>query len=360
MGEVQITVDCDVLQADGGTRTASICGGYVALHDACSRLVADRSSSAAHPITDTCAAISVGVVDALADARPRLLRGRARRGRHERRDDRRRAASSRCRAPPRASRSRATSSTTCSASPSAASPRSSTRSAELLAEPPPRADASAVTPLPSFVLATSEPRQGARDRRDPRATAGARPSSSVPRPADVPDVDETGDDARGQRPDQGARAGATRPACPRVADDTGLEVDALDGAPGVHSARFAGEHADLRRQRRQAPASSCDGVADDRRGPPASRPSRSRGGPTAREVAAFGEVEGTITRRAAGDSGFGYDPVFVPDEGDGRTFAEMTPAEKHAISHRGRAFRTLADGLRIARPGRVRAQERSA
>jgi ribonuclease PH len=64
MGEVQITLDCDVLQADGGTRTASICGGYVALHDACSRLVADAKMGT-HPITDQCAAISVGVVDAL-------------------------------------------------------------------------------------------------------------------------------------------------------------------------------------------------------------------------------------------------------------------------------------------------------
>jgi ribonuclease PH len=64
LGEVQITVDCDVLQADGGTRTASICGGYVALHDACSRLVASGKLGG-HPLTDQCAAISVGVVDAL-------------------------------------------------------------------------------------------------------------------------------------------------------------------------------------------------------------------------------------------------------------------------------------------------------
>jgi len=64
LGEVQITVDCDVLQADGGTRTASICGGYVALHDACSRYVA-AGKMAGHPLIDQCAAISVGIVDAL-------------------------------------------------------------------------------------------------------------------------------------------------------------------------------------------------------------------------------------------------------------------------------------------------------
>ncbi|HEY5164776.1 MAG TPA: ribonuclease PH [Acidimicrobiia bacterium] len=64
MGEVQITLDCDVLQADGGTRTASICGAWVALHDACSRLVASGGLTG-HPITDVCGAVSVGVVDAI-------------------------------------------------------------------------------------------------------------------------------------------------------------------------------------------------------------------------------------------------------------------------------------------------------
>ena len=64
MGEVAITLDCDALQADGGTRTASICGAYVALHDACSRLVATGGLTG-HPITDGCAAVSVGVVDAI-------------------------------------------------------------------------------------------------------------------------------------------------------------------------------------------------------------------------------------------------------------------------------------------------------
>src|SRR3954451_5048685 len=64
MGEVQITVDCDVLQADGGTRTASICGSYVALHDACTRLI-QAGTLGAQPLGDQCAAISVGIVDAL-------------------------------------------------------------------------------------------------------------------------------------------------------------------------------------------------------------------------------------------------------------------------------------------------------
>ena len=67
--------------------------------------------------------------------------------------------------------------------------------------------------------------------------------------------------------------------------------------------------------------------------------------PDGREIAVRGEVEGVIAATAAGDSGFGYDPVFVPTEGDGRSFAQMTAAEKHAISHRGRAFAKLADAL---------------
>ena len=69
--------------------------------------------------------------------------------------------------------------------------------------------------------------------------------------------------------------------------------------------------------------------------------------PDGREVAAIGTVEGSIADAPRGAGGFGYDPVFVPDEGDGRTFAEMTADEKHELSHRGRAFRTLADGLRM-------------
>ena len=67
--------------------------------------------------------------------------------------------------------------------------------------------------------------------------------------------------------------------------------------------------------------------------------------PDGRELAVEGAVEGTIAVAPRGGAGFGYDPLFVPGEGDGRTFAEMTPEEKHALSHRGRAFRALALAL---------------
>ena len=106
LGENTIVLDCDVLQADGGTRTAAITGAYVALADAIDWARGKGLLRAgAEPLTGSVAAVSVGVVDGAAAARPVLRGGRARRDRHERRDDRRRRASSRCRAPPRASRS---------------------------------------------------------------------------------------------------------------------------------------------------------------------------------------------------------------------------------------------------------------
>ena len=103
---------------------------------------------------------------------------------------------------------------------------------------------------------------------------------------------------------------------------------------------------DVRRQRRQAARAPGRGRAAT---PDGARfaPSPSRAGPTAGRSRRSATVEGTIADAPAGSQGFGYDPVFVPAEGDGRTFAEMAPPEKHALSHRGRAFRTLADGLRI-------------
>jgi XTP/dITP diphosphohydrolase len=167
----------------------------------------------------------------------------------------------------------------------------------------------------------------------------------IVRPADIPDVDETGDTLEANaRLKAVALAAATGFAA--VADDTGLEVDALGGAPGVWSARFAGEHATyadnvaLLLERLQ-------GVEAPRRTARFATVALARW-PDGREIAGTGVVEGIIATAARGSEGFGYDPVFVPDEGDGRTFAEMSPAEKHGLSHRGRAFRTLAEGLRAA------------
>jgi XTP/dITP diphosphohydrolase len=162
----------------------------------------------------------------------------------------------------------------------------------------------------------------------------------VPRPADLPDVDETGDTLEeNARLKAVALVEATGEAA--VADDTGLEVSALDGAPGVYSARYAGEGATYADNVAKLLA-ALEGMADRRA---RFRTVALARFPDGREVVAEGVVDGTISTAARGDAGFGYDPLFVPDEGDGRTFAEMTPEEKHAVSHRGRAFRSLSEAL---------------
>jgi XTP/dITP diphosphohydrolase len=162
----------------------------------------------------------------------------------------------------------------------------------------------------------------------------------VPRPAGVPDVVEDADTLEGNaRLKAVALVAAT--GLPAVADDTGLEVEALGGAPGVRSARYAGEEGDAVRNVAKLLAELAA------RPDPADRRARFRTvalvrWPDGRELVAEGSVAGTIALERAGDGGFGYDPVFVPDGGGGRTFAELTLAEKQAVSHRGRAFRALA------------------
>jgi XTP/dITP diphosphohydrolase len=164
----------------------------------------------------------------------------------------------------------------------------------------------------------------------------------APRPAEVADVDETGKTLlENARLKAAAIAAATGEAA--VADDTGLAVDALDGAPGVYSSRFAGEDATYADNVAKL-LESLDGV------PPERRTARFETvalvcWPDGREVSATGVVEGTISTEAHGDGGFGYDPIFVPSEGGGRTFADLSAEEKHALSHRGRAFRALAAEL---------------
>jgi XTP/dITP diphosphohydrolase len=165
----------------------------------------------------------------------------------------------------------------------------------------------------------------------------------VPRPADVPDVVEDADTLEGNARLK-AVALVTATGLPAVADDTGLEVEALGGAPGVHSARYAGDDGDAVRNVAKLLAELAG------RPDPADRRARFRTvallrWPDGRELVAEGTVEGAIAPARSGDGGFGYDPVFVPDGAGGRTFAELTLPEKQAVSHRGRAFRALAAQL---------------
>jgi len=164
----------------------------------------------------------------------------------------------------------------------------------------------------------------------------------LPRPADVPDVVEDEPDLVGN-----ARLKATAicraTGLAAVADDTGLFVDALGGRPGVRTARYAGEHATYA-DNRALMLQELDGVAD-------------RGAqfatvaivvwPDGSELAVEGICRGRIATSEVGARGFGYDPLFIPDDGDGRTFAEMSEDEKHAVSHRGRAFAGLLAQLSV-------------
>jgi XTP/dITP diphosphohydrolase len=138
-----------------------------------------------------------------------------------------------------------------------------------------------------------------------------------------------------------ARAVAVSAGEVAIADDSGIEIDALGGAPGVRSARWADEGDWIPRVLRE-----LAGLPESGRGcryvcaAAAVWPD-----PHAREFVVRGVVEGRVAEAPRGTGGFGYDPIMVPTEGDGRTFAEMSEAEKHALSHRGRAFRGLAPHL---------------
>jgi XTP/dITP diphosphohydrolase len=139
-----------------------------------------------------------------------------------------------------------------------------------------------------------------------------------------------------------AREVAAALGVPAIADDSGLEVDVLDGAPGPRSARFAGQNATDRDN-----LARLLGELDDV--PAAERTARYRcvaavAWPDGGEVWAEGTCEGRLVTESRGSGGFGYDPAFVP-EGSDRTMAELADAEKDRISHRGRAFRALRERL---------------
>jgi XTP/dITP diphosphohydrolase len=162
----------------------------------------------------------------------------------------------------------------------------------------------------------------------------------APRPSEVPDVVEDADSLEGN-----ARLKATAIAAasgdPALADDTGLEVVALGGAPGVYAARYAGERATYADNRAKLLAELAGHT--DRRA--TFRTVVMVVWPDGSETAAEGRCEGTIAGAERGRRGFGYDPLFVPADGDGRTFAEMTDDEKDAVSHRARALRNLVSAL---------------
>ena len=159
-----------------------------------------------------------------------------------------------------------------------------------------------------------------------------------PHPGDLPE--ETGETFRANALLKARHVRRTAPADAWVlADDSGIAAAALDGAPGVRSARFAGEQAsdeeNLAKLLREVPA---DG--DRRVTYVCVLALLEPGGPEPRLFE--GRCEGTLAAEPRGEGGFGYDPAFVPTEiSDGRTMAELSPEEKDAISHRGRAARAL-------------------
>lgn len=164
----------------------------------------------------------------------------------------------------------------------------------------------------------------------------------LPRPDDVPDVVEDAGTLAGNARLKAA-AIARAAGLPAVSDDTGLFVDALDGAPGVDTAYYAGPSATYAENRAKL-LDALQGV------PPAQRTARFRTvvmvvDSTGRELMVEGVCEGFIATEERGGRGFGFDPLFIPVDGDGRTFSEMSEAEKNELSHRGRAFRALPVAL---------------
>jgi XTP/dITP diphosphohydrolase len=195
-----------------------------------------------------------------------------------------------------------------------------------------------------LVLATANPGKVAELSEVLRGALGLEGLQIAPRPPELAVTEEDGatllDNARIK-----ARTVVAATGQAAVADDTALEVAALGGAPGVHTARYAGDGASFDDNMDKLLAALA-GVADRR--------ARWRtvalvAFPDGSEAVAEGTCEGSIAEARRGSAGFGYDPVFVPDDGDGRTLAELERSEKNALSHRGRAFRALA--VVLAAPG---------
>ncbi len=193
----------------------------------------------------------------------------------------------------------------------------------------------------NFLLATHNQKKRAELERI-LAPLGVQVLTAEQAGVELTDVEETGETFR-ENAILKAESGCRESGMPCVADDSGLEVDALNGAPGVYSARYAGEHGnddknidkllhalrDVPQQARTARfvCTACCAFPDGT------------------QILARGECTGSIAFARSGSGGFGYDPVFVPDEAGGRSMATLTDAEKDAISHRRRALEALARKL---------------
>jgi XTP/dITP diphosphohydrolase len=159
---------------------------------------------------------------------------------------------------------------------------------------------------------------------------------------DVPDVKETGV-TFAENALLKAHSLARATGLPAVADDSGLCVDVLGGAPGIFSARWAGRHGDDEANLRLLLAQLAD-IADEHRAAHFAC-AAALALPDGTERVVEGRLPGVLRREPAGTGGFGYDPILQP-EGESRTCAELTPEEKNAISHRGKAFRALVPVIR--------------
>lgn len=186
--------------------------------------------------------------------------------------------------------------------------------------------------IPRLVVASKNPDKIAEIEE---VLQGTNLTEEIVRDLDWPDVEETGSTLE-ENALLKARAVVEATGLPVLADDTGLEVDALDGAPGVHTARFAGPEARYEDNVAKL-IEAMKGRTD--------RSARFRTVvalvfPDGVEIVAEGSVEGVITERTRGERGFGYDPVFAVG---GQTLAEMTLEEKNQLSHRARAIRALVE-----------------
>jgi XTP/dITP diphosphohydrolase len=188
----------------------------------------------------------------------------------------------------------------------------------------------------TFVLATANPHKA----EEMRAVLTPLGVELLERPADLGEVDETGDTLE-ENALLKARALVTATGRAAIADDTGLFVDALDGRPGVRSARYAGESASY--------DDNVTKLLEELKGVAPPRPARfvtviAVAYPDGSTFCVEGRLDGVITLARLGDQGFGYDPVFALDA-EGRTLAQLTPDQKNELSHRGRALRALGEEL---------------